>query len=425
MHAIGLTRCRAQFRTLFHGALMALVALVLAACSAGSILTDSASPGGGEPKGKPVPPVAYQEITGIPPAKLAQLKGALTSAGGLHDIAFVEGSFGPGVFSVSGRFQAAVESDGVRIVYQWQFRDADGVLIDNIDGEDNAGVFAGTDPWAGVSAAVLDRIARRTADTMARKLSQMGFATRLAQLTAPPAELFAKADPGAAREIDFETVHGPGMGAIGAAMLVGADQVVVHEDVEPTVAVVAPLKGEGLMPRVAFLEEPAAAPPPSGDAGLTGASDQPPAAETSPAAAPSPDAGSEKKAAAPPKKAKPGQQEIRAVAVVPVKGSPASGDAELTAAMRKTLSAAGWPVVSKPQPDALTIAGKVKLADKGEAQSVSVRWEVRTPDGKTLGEVKQANDIPKGALDGGWGPAAMAVAEAAAPGIYDIVKRFQ
>ena len=93
--------------------------------------------------------------------------------------------------------------------------------------------------------------------------------------------------------------------------------------------------------------------------------------------------------------------------------------------MRKTLSAAGWPVVSKPQADALTIVGRVKVAPKGKGQSVSVRWEVKSPDGKTLGDVKQANDVPMGALDQGWGPAALAVTEAAATGIFDIVKRYQ
>ena len=419
MHAFGVTRWTEMLR----GSLLVLVALVLSACSAGSILTDAPAPGGAGAKGRPVPPIAFQQITGIPPSKLAELKGALSSAGGQHDVVFVGGGSQPGTFSLSATFRATSESDGVRLVYQWQLRDAEGVLMDNIDGEENAGVYSGPDPWGGVSTGVLDRIARRTAEAVARKLNQMGYATRLARLTAPPAELFAKAAPDAAREIDFETVHGPGMGAIGAAMLVGADQVVVHEEIEPTVASVAPLKDEGLMPKVTFLDEPGAAPPPGSDEGLLAS-----AAEPLPQEATAPAQKQQKPAARtenPRKKVKPGQREIRAVAVVPVKGSPGGGDGELTAAMRKTLSAAGWPVVSKPQPDALTIIGRVKLAAKGEAQSVSVRWEVQTPDGKTLGEVKQANDVPKGALDQGWGPAATAVAQAAAPGIYDIVKRFQ
>jgi hypothetical protein len=50
---------------------------------------------------------------------------------------------------------------------------------------------------------------------------------------------------------------------------------------------------------------------------------------------------------------------------------------------------------------------------------------VKSPDGKTLGDVKQANDVPLGSLDQGWGPAAAAVAEAAATGIFDLVKRYR
>ena len=62
---------------------------------------------------------------------------------------------------------------------------------------------------------------------------------------------------------------------------------------------------------------------------------------------------------------------------------------------------------------------------KDGGQDVSVRWEVQTPSGGQLGDVKQANRVPAGTLDAGWGDAAFAVAEAAAMGIFDIVKRYQ
>jgi hypothetical protein len=409
----------APLRRLSAGVLLAVFALVLASCSAGSILTDSGS-ANLEPKGKTVPPVAIQQITGIPPGKLGELRTALAAAGGQHDIGFVEGSFQSGVFSLAGNFRASSGSAGVRLVYQWQFRDGEGVLIENIDGEENAGLYTGPDPWNGVSSAVLDRIARRTAESMARKLSQMGYATRLSSLTAPPAELFAMAAPDAHREVDFDTLHGPGMGEAAAALLAGASQVVEHEEIEPTVASVAPLKGESIMPRVALADTPSAAPPPDVDDGMIPADE--PASPPSAAEAEPETKTKTKTAAVSPK---PGQKEIRAVAVVAVKGSPGGGDAELTAAMRKTLSAAGWPVVSKPQPDALTIVGRVKVAKKGKSQSVSLNWAVKSPDGKTLGNVKQANEVPAGSLDQGWGPAATAVAEAAATGIFDIVKRYR
>lgn len=400
-------------------ALLALFALLLTACSAGSILSDSTPSPNGNPKGKTVPPIAYQQISGIPPDKLALFKQSLASAGGQHDIGFVEGSFQSGVFSLGGSIRALPGNAGVRVVYEWQFRDADGVLIDTLTGEDNAGVYAGPDPWGAVTPDVLDRVARRTADLMAQKLAAMGYAARLASLTSPPPELFARAGPTAGRQIDFETVHGPGLAEIGTTQMANADQVVVHEDIKPWVAAVSPIPGEEQMPRVTVSDDGRAAEPPATDD--TGE----PALAAAETAAP-PAEKPVKQATAVPATAKPGQQPIRAVAVVPVKGSPGGGDEELTSAMRKTLSQAGWPVVSKPQADALTIEGHVKLAAKdAKTQSVALRWLIKSPTGKVLGDVKQANDVPAGSLDGGWGGAASAVAEAAATGIFDVVKRYR
>ena len=73
-------------------------------------------------------------------------------------------------------------------------------------------------------------------------------------------------------------------------------------------------------------------------------------------------------------------------------------------------------------PSRLTIDRLFAAPDLG---GPSLRGARFSPDGKTLGDVKQANDVPRGALDQGWGPAALAVAEAAATGIFDIVKRYQ
>jgi hypothetical protein len=268
---------------------------------------------------------------------------------------------------------------------------------------------------------VIERIARRTTEEMARKLNQMGYATRLSALTVPPAEYFALASPESHREIDFETLNGPGMAAAGVDFLVppGTPMELPKEDIEPSVAAVEPLPDEAMLARTIAAPEPPSVPP--------GAPETPAAApgpEVAVADAPQAAPGKAETPGAQPHKA--GQVEINAVAVVAVKGSPGSGDAELTAAMRKTLSQAGWPVVSKPQADALTIVGRVQVSEQGGSnQRVSVRWVVKSPDGKTLGDVKQANDVPRGALDGGWGPAAMAVAEGAALGIFNIVNKFQ
>jgi hypothetical protein len=374
-------------RRFSFGAVFTGILLLLVACSGGP---DLSVPGNVEPKGKTVPPVVISQIVGMPPGKINDMKTALAVAGGERDIGIVEGQFQNGSFSLSGQFQAYVESSGVKVIYQWQLRDADGVLLQTIDGDDNAGVATGADPWAAVSSAVFQRIAKRTAESMAGKLSSMGYATRLSALYVPPGEYFAAAGWGAQREIDFETLNGPGLGSL------GFDMAAPPEDIPASTASVEPLPDEGKHPR--------------------SNSGNPASQVTSPAESPS---------AAESRPARTGAA-IRAVAVLPVNGSSGGGDAELTAAMRKTLANAGWPVVTKRQADALTVIGRVQMGEKnGPNQRVSVRWEVQTPDGRKLGELNQANNVPAGALDRGWGPAAFAVAEAAAGGIFDIVKRLQ
>ena len=62
---------------------------------------------------------------------------------------------------------------------------------------------------------------------------------------------------------------------------------------------------------------------------------------------------------------------------------------------------------------------------KGTSQKVALSWVVETPQGKSLGDVKQANSVPTGSLDQGWGEAATVVAEAAAGGIFDIIKKYR
>lgn len=399
MRDLGFTLLLDLVRRAIQAMLLTAFMVVLASCTGTPKLTD----------GRPVaasgnttvPPIAIQQVAGIPPDKLAELKTAMALAGGQRDIGIVEGSFQSGNLALSGEFKALLQSAGVRVLYRWELRDASGVLVQTIDGEDNAGLFAGADPWGAVSSSVLDRIARRTTETMATKLSKMGYATRLTALHVPPSELFAQASPDAQREIDFETLNGPGMA------MAGMDMITPNPEADLATASIAPAPDGGGLPlgEALMLEaQMADVPEPM----------EPDPIESAPRAKASAVDNADGKTA------------IRAVAVMRVSGSPGGGDAELTAAMRKTLSEAGWPVVSAPQPDALNIVGHVKVTQqKGAEQSVSVRWEVQSPDGKPLGDVKQANRVPNGALDRGWGPAAFAVAEAAATGIFDIVNRFQ
>jgi hypothetical protein len=188
-------------------------------------------------------------------------------------------------------------------------------------------------------------------------------------MVTPPWEALVKAGPGADKELDLETLNGPG-GQFASA----------------------------------------AAPPP-------------------PPAAPAPDQSA---VAAPPAEKPESQAQqkpgivIKAVAVPSVQGATGQGNDELTKAMRQVLRDAGWTVVNAPAPDALTIQGKVKTAAAhGPTQTVKLEWVVTSPDGKRLGDIAQSNDVSAGSLAQGWGENARMASEAAATGIFKLIQQFR
>ena len=193
------------------------------------------------------------------------------------------------------------------------------------------------------------------------KLSDGPSSARVAGVP-PPLDNLAQAGEGAEQEIDYETLHGPGTAPV-------SDSVAVVE---------------------------------------------PPTPEASPA-----DSGSE------PQSASTGQS-IEGVAITGVKGAGKAGNGELATALARVLTDAGWPVKQGPGNNVLTIQGDVSLSEpSGEAQKVALRWTVKAPDGQVLGAVDQANDVPAGSLDDGWGDAADHAALAAAQGIFDLVDKLR
>jgi hypothetical protein len=133
-------------------------------------------------------------------------------------------------------------------------------------------------------------------------------------------------------------------------------------------------------------------------------------------------------AAAPPDAAKLARrrEEIRAIALTSVVGSPAGGDAELRNALKTVLVNAGWPVVDSPRGDALTVTGRVSIAaPQAGRQAVVLAWNVRAPSGRDLGTVRQSNAVSAGSLANGWAETAAPVAEAAALGLFDLVGKLR
>lgn len=369
--------------------LMVLCLMVLAGCSAGGEKPFAKGGGTPGPSGKTVPPIDLVQVSGIPAPKLAQLTDALAAAAGKRDMAIIDTKLDATTLSLSGQFTATPDPQGVRLAYNWTLTDPKGTVLHTISAEEIAPGSSAGDPWAQVTPAVLQRIAAYTAESLSSRLSQLGYATEVGGIP-PPIETYAKAGPDADKDIDYETLYGP-MKAPTAVAEAGP-----------------PANGQAV----------AQAAPPVDDKALAAVNVEAEPADDKvvAAAAPTKSEGQDDK----------GRKQITAVVVLPVSGAPGTGNADLTRAMRQTLADAGWPVLTAARQNTLTILGHVQLGpQKAKTQNVALAWTVKTPDGRTLGTVKQANDVPAGSLDGGFGDNALFAAQAAAGGIYDLVKKYR
>ena len=338
--------------------LLMIVSVLLAACS-GGVQPFSKS---GKPSGRTPPAIILRTLQSIPADKAKVLTDALTVTAAKRDIAIVTGRLQNAYF-LDGEFQAVYQTSGAVVTYRWRLSDAKGILLHEFAGNETGRPPVG-DPWSGMDADALRRIAAATAEALANKLAQLGFATQTAGLL-PPTSGYARAGPGAEKDIDLETLNGPGYSLAA---------------------------GTALPPAAA----PAIAAPPA-TAGRTGAQRT---ARARPAPArPLPPAAQPGKA-----RKNSRTQTINAVALTSVTGSPGTGNADLSVAMARVLRKAGWPVLIRGRADALSISAVVKLKPAaGTTQNVILVWTVKTPQGKVLGTIRQANDVPAGSLDTGWG----------------------
>jgi hypothetical protein len=189
------------------------------------------------------------------------------------------------------------------------------------------------------------------------------------QLVQPPWEALVKAGPDAYKDIDFETLDGPGATGATAA----------------TDAASPPIPGAGAAP----------APPSSLAPGQLAANE----------------AGA--------------KQVADSVAIVAIAGAKGAGNRELVSALTAEFQKAGWPVAPKRSTSTIQITGKITFAKHPDGERISIVWTVKTPDGRPMGDVKQENVVPTGSVDDGFGEAAPLIAEGAASGIFELVGKYQ
>lgn len=104
-------------------------------------------------------------------------------------------------------------------------------------------------------------------------------------------------------------------------------------------------------------------------------------------------------------------------------GAPGDGNRSLRQALREILILTGQPPVSDPASADYLVSCHIKVwQDTPESERVTIEWALLAPDGRRLGEVKQANRVPRGQLAQAWGATAHIVAQGGWQGLSRILE---
>ncbi len=107
-----------------------------------------------------------------------------------------------------------------------------------------------------------------------------------------------------------------------------------------------------------------------------------------------------------------------------VTGAPAGGDIVLARALAFSLRRAGVTVADDADAGAFAVTGSIRVAAKDQRERrLAVLWTLRRPDGTSLGDIHQENDITLDYLGQKWPDLAQAIAEGAADGIAELLQR--
>lgn len=120
--------------------------------------------------------------------------------------------------------------------------------------------------------------------------------------------------------------------------------------------------------------------------------------------------------AAPPRQVK--------MTVAPVVGAPSDGNRQLFSGMRRALGSSKIVVVDTPAADTFTVVGSVALTPIDDRSTqLSVKWILKDPAGKEVGNVEQSNAVPLAATRGSWAGFGDIVAAAAVEGILELLEK--
>lgn len=112
------------------------------------------------------------------------------------------------------------------------------------------------------------------------------------------------------------------------------------------------------------------------------------------------------------------------VLVASVTGAPSDGNRQLTSGMRRALGSSKIVLVDNAGEDVFTVAGTVNLTSVDDRMGrLVVKWVLKDPAGRNVGDIEQANPVPLAATRGSWAGFGDIVASAASEGVLELLEK--
>ena len=112
------------------------------------------------------------------------------------------------------------------------------------------------------------------------------------------------------------------------------------------------------------------------------------------------------------------------VTVAPVVGAPSDGNRQLFSGMRRALGSNKVVILDTAAADTFTVVGSVSLTPIDDRSTqLAVKWTLKDPSGKEVGNVEQSNSVPLAATRGSWAGFGDIVAGAAVEGILELMDK--
>ena len=92
--------------------------------------------------------------------------------------------------------------------------------------------------------------------------------------------------------------------------------------------------------------------------------------------------------------------------------------------MRRALGSSKIVIVDAAGPDVFTVLGTVALTPIDDQRGqLTIKWLLKDPAGKNVGDLEQANPVPLAAAKGSWAGFGDIVATAASEGVLELLEK--